>query len=135
MYHAARGNLPKLRRQTERGAGVNERDVYGRTSLILACAFGQIECARWLIAHGADVRATDDTGRTALFEVAIGLNGNEGVATALIEILLAHGAEVNTHDRHGRTPLSLVEQGGSYIVSLQEREDIAKLLKAAGAIE
>lgn len=74
------------------------------------------EFARLLIAHGADVRATDDSGFTPL-HIASG-NGN----AAAVRTLLANGADPNAASKNGMTPAMFAAT----------REDILSILEAHG---
>lgn len=48
------------------GLKVDVPDATGMTPLLLAAANANRGAAQWLIAHGADIKATDNAGRTAL---------------------------------------------------------------------
>ncbi|MEC4885764.1 MAG: ankyrin repeat domain-containing protein [Scytonema sp. PMC 1070.18] len=48
------------------GADVHGRDIHGRTPLILAAEFDNVEAVSKLIQAGADVNAKDNDGKTAL---------------------------------------------------------------------
>ena len=50
---AIAGDLERLQLFLDRGANIEERSAGHASPLGAACAFGQIESARWLIAHGA----------------------------------------------------------------------------------
>jgi ankyrin repeat protein len=129
----------------------------GVTPLHLAATMGHMSVAKTLLAHGADIRATDLLGLTALHMVA--QSGN----VALARLLLASGADANSttggfvilHAFRNDTPLSLaivcshrdmVElllehgadpnrrvQDGFTPLQLADRADIAELLLARGA--
>ena len=71
--------------------------------------------ARALLAHGADVNATQEGGFTALHAAA--QNGNVG----LIRLLLDHGANPQSRAQDGKTPLALALEG--------KHEDAAKWLQ------
>ncbi|MEP7453626.1 ankyrin repeat domain-containing protein [Phyllobacterium sp. SB3] len=76
---------------------VNAREgVFKRTAL----AFNELpdDVARWLIANGADVSATDNYGETPLHVRAGHWQGK-------IDILVELGADVNSSDSRGDTPL------------------------------
>lgn len=64
-----------------------------------------IDCARLLLASGADVHAVAKDGSTALHAAA------EGGSVVLLELLLGHGAELDAADRGGRTPLAGAASG------------------------
>ena len=88
--------------------------------LLIATRANRIAVVQLLLAHGADVNATDSrTGRTALHTAA--LDGLSGIAS----LLITYGANVNALDRTGRTPLSRATQQGT--------TEIAALLIENGA--
>jgi ankyrin repeat protein len=84
---------------------------FGRTPLLEMCCFGfnrfisedskpaRAACLKRLLNAGADVRAVDTTGRTALHWLA---QTNE---VAAIQDVLARNPNVNAIDQDGRTPL------------------------------
>jgi len=71
---AAKGDGEAVRKLLEAGAGVNARDQYGRTALMLAAAAGarsyKTDVVKLLLDHGADVELRDAGGLTA-FEYAM----------------------------------------------------------------
>lgn len=99
----------KLRMLLERGASANARSALGNTALLLAARpSGSYAAVKLLVAHGADVTATNNAGGSALMAAAAG--GDLKTARLLIE----RGANVNaqpTPDEPGflfgggRTPL------------------------------
>ena len=52
--------------QADRLKFLNERDVYGKTPLMLAACYGRADIAQIFIDHGADVMSQDNEGMTAL---------------------------------------------------------------------
>lgn len=78
--------------------GVDEKQ---RTALSLAAAGGHVGCAKLLLAHGADARATDAAMRTPLHEAVRGQHHE------LTQLLLHKGARAGAKDAEGRTPLQL----------------------------
>jgi hypothetical protein len=57
---AASGDLERMQLFLDRGANIEERSVGQSTPLTVACAHGQKEAARWLIARGARIDLPDD---------------------------------------------------------------------------
>ena len=106
------------------GAEVNtpSRESMKVTPLHSAAAARQVEIARVLIAHGANVNATQaDSGFTPLHEAA--LNGNLEFARLLLE----HGADVNAKMKDGKTPLDFALE--------QNKSEMAPFLRERGAVE
>ena len=85
------------------GANWNQR-FQGRTPLLDLMHFRKPGAAIWLMEHGADVRATDAAGRTALHLAAM-----QGVRIDYLEALIAHGADATARDAAGHTPLQLAQ--------------------------
>lgn len=76
----------------------NARDKDGTTALHWAAQYGQIEIARLLLSHGANVQARDDEQSTALFAAVFkDLN--------LARLLLEAGADIQTQNALEHTPL------------------------------
>jgi ankyrin repeat protein len=106
------------------GAEVNtaSRESMKVTPLHSAAAARQVEIARVLIAHGANVNAMQaDSGFTPLHEAA--LNGNLDFARLLLE----HGADVNAKMKDGKTPLGFALE--------QHKSEMAAFLRERGAVE
>jgi ankyrin repeat protein len=106
------------------GAEVNtpSRESMKVTPLHSAAAARQVEIARVLIAHGANVNATQaESGFTPLHEAA--LNGNLEFA----RLLLDHGADVNAKMKDGKTPLGFALE--------QNKSEMAAFLRERGAVE
>jgi ankyrin repeat protein len=90
----------KARMLLAHGADVNARTRQGRTPLMVAAACdGCSEIVRELLAKGADAKAADNGGSTAL-ELAAGAGDAESV-----RLLLAAGAPAGAASKAGSTPL------------------------------
>jgi ankyrin repeat protein len=50
----------------EKDADVNAKDEYGKTALMLASEYGNLDIVKQLIAKGAYINAKDNEGKTAL---------------------------------------------------------------------
>jgi len=103
------------------GADVNlaSRDSMKVTPLASASAARQLEIARTLIEHGADVNARASGDFTPLHEAAA--SGKLDFA----ELLIEHGADVNAQTTDGKTPLD-------YAREHNQPEMVELLSKSAG---
>jgi uncharacterized protein len=112
---AGTNNLPLLKRLLRLGADPNR--VVGETALHATRSF---ECARELIANGADVNIRDISGSTALHtQIAV-------IHSVFVRFLIKAGADVNaTAKDSGYTPL--------HRLALCPNLDNAKVLIEAGA--
>jgi uncharacterized protein len=106
-FAAFGGNQPALELLLARGASVNERarNRFRNSPLAAALLTRQIEAARFLIAHGADVNARQAGGFAPIHEAA--LLGDR----PLIDLLLNSGAEINARANDGRNAVSEAERG------------------------
>ena len=127
FWLAARNvNVPMLRILLEHGADPTLTSTGGVTPLMVAAGLTQVqgpranrgevsqfstnwgpedsaEAVEFLIAHGADVNATNPSGQTALHGAAyMG-------ADAVVRLLVRHGAKLNVQDAQGQTPYRLAE--------------------------
>jgi hypothetical protein len=90
-------------------------------NLIEAVKKGHAPIVQAFLAKGADAKAADDTGGTALiWAVARG-------RAETVRLLLDGGAEVNARDADGTTALTLARR--------KNAQEIAEILLAAGAEE
>jgi ankyrin repeat protein len=105
----------------DRGADVRAvaRNDMGVMPLHAACASGQVDVARMLLAHGAPIDAAEHGGYTPLHEAA----GRGDVALA--RLLLGHGADPALPKADGQTPRDLAAAKG-------DDELVALLSDAAG---
>ena len=101
-------------------AGVDARDEYRNSPLMLAARLGDAATLKDLIARGADVSAADRKGANALMYASF-LNDME-CASALIDA----GADVNSQDNDKRSPLM-------YALLGECRTDFARFLLEKGA--
>ena len=111
-----------------------KKDGGGLTALVYAARENCIECAKTLVAAGADVNQRTFYGWTPL------LVATQNRHYKLAEYLLSHGADPNMPNKGGWTPLYLATdnrniEGGDYPVRAPDMDhlDFIKLLIAKGA--
>lgn len=95
------------------GAEIDAQDPYGVTPLLFAAISGAPETIRMLLKSGANVKARDADGRTALVET---LTTENDLPPETIEELVQAGSEVNVRIYGGLTPLMLAATGDSSIL-------------------
>ena len=81
------------------------------TALHGAALRGDVDEVRRLIAQGADLKATDKNGNTALHKAADSWLRNERHADVIAE-LIERGADVNAQNKDGNTPLHKAARRG-----------------------
>ena len=111
LMRAARGrDIPVMRALFAKGADPNLATKNYMTALMFASGGGgrnrgadaqAIEAITMCLDHGADIRAFNNNGATAL-HVAV-----EGGADAIVRVLAEHGADLDVQDKSGRTPLDI----------------------------
>jgi ankyrin repeat protein len=119
----------KIALLVERGANVNARSGPGNTPLMLAARpWNSHRAVELLLAHGADAKATNQFGSTALMAAAAG--GDE----KSVRLLIKHGADVNAQTAANQ-PGFVFGGGRSALMWAAYRGDIPimKLLIDAGA--
>ena len=105
----------RSRQELAGGADVNQPDELGATPLHDAAWSGNLEIARYLMEHGANVKARHAEGGSQ----PLGLRRASRTIFAMVELLLAHGADVRAADNSGETPLHLaVDRGYLALVEL-----------------
>jgi hypothetical protein len=89
----------------ERGADVNEAADDGRTPLMCACSYCvDPDVVGFLLSKGADARAADERGRTALHHLAA--QNASKTAASYATALLASGGSPMVPDAAGQTAIS-----------------------------
>lgn len=119
-YAVQGGSLDAVKILLAHRAPKEARDRAGQTPLMLALANRRLADVAALVAAGASVIATNNSGQTAL-HVAVGTGGD----TNLLAALLAAGADVNARDTTGQTPVELA--------ALSQRFDLVHWLQGRGA--
>jgi ankyrin repeat protein/mono/diheme cytochrome c family protein len=95
-----KGDFATVRKAVEADPALAKaRDTRGTTLLMRSALYGTKEAVRFLLDHGADSKAQNDTGSTALMWAIDD--------TAKTEALLAKGADPDAHSVDGRTALIL----------------------------
>ncbi|EFN51583.1 hypothetical protein CHLNCDRAFT_59197 [Chlorella variabilis] len=87
----------------------------GYSALHFAAAGDNVECLAALLAAGADVRARDDRGATALHwcAAAVASLDHEGSCGLCLRALIAAGADVDARDEDGETALHCAARLGN----------------------
>ncbi|WP_311137609.1 ankyrin repeat domain-containing protein [Streptomyces sp. I6] len=111
---AEHGDTPGVRALLDAGVDPHVRDGAGRTLLHALYLLDHEELLPRLLAAGADLEATDTSGRTPLFTAA-----SEGGSRTLVEALIAAGARIDTVDPSG---MSL-----AHVIRLRRRDDLVLL--------
>jgi ankyrin repeat protein len=120
-----------------KGAPANARNVEqpGDTVLMAAASGASLETLQLLLAAGADIKATNDDGQTALMKaVTLDHRYNPAQRLPMIELLLSKGAEINAKAKDGKTPLlHSVVQHMSEAGGVISHPEVVKLLLDRGA--
>ena len=128
------GLLEVTRTLIGRNATINARDSEGRTPLHTTLHAGSgrfdekyFDVVRYLVEHGADVDAQNNTEQPTTLHLASYFGGFK-----VAQLLLGHGADINVQGKNGRTPLhealaSLHDDFGDY------RFDTVRFLLEHGA--
>ena len=99
------GDLPRVEQALQNGADVNDNTLYvwGLAPLHLTCCRGHFAIVQYLVNHGANLEATDNSdGMTPLHYACE--NGHLDV----VRYLLTRGANLEAADIWDRTPLYCV---------------------------
>ena len=99
LDYARNGETEALAGMLKHGLAVNLGDATDNSLLMLACYHQNLETARMLLAHGADVDRRNRRGQTPLGGAAF--KGYEDIVT----LLLARGADIDADNGLGMTPL------------------------------
>jgi len=111
------GDSVAAMRLLEAGANPNESRFFGFPPLFFAIWHKDAALVRAMIAKGADIKATDPSGATALMWAAF----NEYDETELVDVLLRLGVPADARDRAGNTALSWAMQRGHARISTMLR--------------
>lgn len=84
---------------------IEKKDPEGKTPLIRAALYGDVDAVRILLEQGANVKARDNFLRTPLIAATATWNGPMNCSVDIVRLLLAHGADINAQNKKGRTAL------------------------------
>ena len=124
LDYARTGETEFLADMIRHGLATNLADAKGNTLLMLACYHQNLETARMLLEHRAEVDRRNHRGQTPLGGAAF--KGYDDI----VALLLAYGAEIDADNGAGMTPLMfaamfgrtrVVEQLQVHGASLQRR--------------
>ena len=112
LMRAARGrDIPVMRLLFDKGADPNLATRNYTTALMFAAGLGggrrggaptqAVEAVKLCLDQGADVRAFNNAGTTALHAAT------EAGADSIVKLLAEHGADLDVQDKSGRTPLDI----------------------------
>ncbi len=111
-------------------ADISIKSDSGTTALMHASFSGRTEIIKLLINAKANVNAQNNIGTTALMTAS--LTGH----TEVVKLLINAKANVNAQNNNGMTALMLVlNEDTSLLLSQEKRNEVVKILKAAGAKE
>ena len=97
------GDLEKVKRLLEKGAGINTVDIDGWTPLNLAIMAKHWEVVKLLLEKGVYIQDKEGNEEVTALELAVG-----GGHLEIAKLLLEKGADVNAGDINGNTPLSVI---------------------------
>jgi ankyrin repeat protein len=119
----AEGNFEELKRlHAEESGDVNSNEPEeGDTLLGVACRFGHVDIAKWLIANGARLEQANNSGEAPLHECC--LRGNEALVRSILPQVPKEAYDAKT--AQGMTPIAFACLGG--------HTAIAQVLHEAGA--
>ncbi len=100
---AGLGRLDLLRSAVRAGPRLPVPPTEVARALFLASEFGHVDVVAFLLVHGADLRARDDNGQTALHRAVIG--GHREIVRLLVEA----GAPLDVANAYGGTPAGQAE--------------------------
>lgn len=114
-FAARNADAPLVRLLIESGAGVNERDEWGRTAVFYAPL--KSEAFEVIVGNGADIHARDKEGNSLLMCIV-----SESAGLAEVEALLRLGLDPRLKNEQGEDALSLATELGlaSVIAKLEE---------------
>jgi len=108
-FYGSGADFDLVKRLIAKGADINTRDNSGMTPILHAALFGDLETAKFLIDHGADINvASRQYGRSTALLLALTFNSDNAMARLLVE----SGAKLNQKDSRGNTELHVAAMRG-----------------------
>lgn len=101
---AKRGTVNDVPALLDAGADVNAKDLWQRTPLHWAVAYGRDDLARLLIAGGADVNVREEWNQTPLHFAA------EHGRADIVRLLIENGADIDAKTKGQITPLDMAAE-------------------------
>ena len=115
VRHGATGTVRLL---LSAGADVDSRSVHlNKTPLFQAAFDGHLQIAKILVAHGADVNATDSWGNNPLRDAIVGNDPR------MVQFLLQAGSDPDHRNREGETMAEIARAHASPEVEAMFRND------------
>ncbi|MGB8367533.1 MAG: ankyrin repeat domain-containing protein [Candidatus Babeliales bacterium] len=105
------------------GADVNQKDVFGRTLLMIAAMCGYLQMAKLLIDEGALINETNNKDETALM-LAVSKN-----YVPVVALLLEKNVDVGKVNSQGQTALDIAKNQGNMAATKMIEGFIAKKRK------
>jgi ankyrin repeat protein len=90
----------------DHGADVNGVDRHQRTNLMQACWMGNVEAAKFLLAHGADPALKRDEKSTLLTDTLM----RRGSCIGIMKVILSTKPDVDEKNGVGRAPLNYAKE-------------------------
>ena len=90
-----------------------KKDAEGKTPLVSAALYGDIEARPPPVGQRGNVNARDIFGRTPLIAATATWNGPMDCSVDIVRLLLEHGADVNAQNTKGRTALMEASQASA----------------------
>jgi ankyrin repeat protein len=107
MHAIAIGTLADMERELAEGDGLEARDFWSRTPLLLAIAAGDVDKVRWLLARGARRDAAGRCGKPPLFHAI------ENHDAAMLRFLIAEGFPIDQCNEFGTDALAEAAESGN----------------------
>ena len=109
---AGLGKVKEIQRFLDSGKSINSTDEEGMTPLMMAALSRKYTNMKFLIEHGANIKAKDNDGTTTLMGLCIGGTSKD---IPIVKLLLSKGASLTTKDRDGNTAKELCKNFGTKI--------------------